>query len=376
MKQDSITLRQGQSLLVLFVFGSSVVVGVSSGAGNDAWVSLVLSVLISIPMLCVYARIMRLYPEMDLFEIMEQLFGKVISKMLTLLMTWYAIHLCALVLRNFTEFIEITAMPETPQLPIMIMMLLVTAYLARSGLRTLGKWSVPMLFFVLFVVVFTVLASLRNMEFSNIQPMFAHSVGIIAKNAVQIYSFPFAETVLFLFFAKGVKKQDSPYRLYLLAFLFAALILLIVMLRNLFILGPKLMAVEYFPSLAAARIIRIGDFLTRIEGSISLNFIIAGIAKITVCLLAASRGMAYVTGVQNHKILILPVGLFTVALGSIVYQSTMEMFGFLDYYWVYAAPFQFLIPTVVWIAAEIKSRRSKNRNFGKQKVPAGAAAGD
>ncbi len=373
MKQESITIRQGQSLLALFILGSALVLGVSANAGNDAWVSLVMSTLMALPILCIYARIMKLYPEMDLFDILEALFGKFGGKVLTALMTWYALHLCSLVLRNFTEFVQITAMPETPQLPVMIMLFAITAYLARSGLKTFGKWSFPMLLLVVIILGITIVFSFGKMDLSNIQPLFSHSFGLIFQGALYIYSFPLVETVLFLCVAKGFSKGDSPYRLYLVPLLFGAFLLLLAMLRNLFLMGSPMLGIEYFPSFSAARLIDIGDFLTRIEGTISINFIIGGITKLVLCLMAASRGMARLTGIENHKILILPMGLVAVALASILYQSVMEMFGFIPYYWVYAMPFQVFIPLLVWIVAEIKKKKPRNSVLP---TAGNAAAGD
>ena len=358
MKQDSITIRQGQFLLVLFMLGSSLVLGVNSNAGNDSWVSLLISVAMAFPPFAIFARIIRLYPETDMFDIFDMLFGKIGGKILTALMTWYALHLCSLVLRNFTEFIQITAMPETPQFAIMITLFAVTTYLTRSGLKTIGKWSVPMFVFVNIVIFVTIMFSFGKLRFSNIEPMFSHSFGLIFQGAVQTTSFPFMETVLFLCVAKGFPQGSSPYKLYIVPLLFAGAILLIAMLRNLFLLGSAMLRIEYFPSFAAIRIIDIGDFLTRIEGTVTMNFTVAGITKISLCLLAASRGMARLAGIENHKTLILPMGLVAIALGSTIYQSTMEMFQFIPYYWVYASLFQIFIPLLVWVAAEIKKRKS------------------
>jgi spore germination protein KB len=95
-----------------------------------------------------YARIIRLFPGKDLFEILEILFGAIGGKILIALFTWYPIHLGALVLRNFSEFTQISAMPETPQLPMMILMVLTTIYLARHNMKGVGKWSTVALFFI------------------------------------------------------------------------------------------------------------------------------------------------------------------------------------------------------------------------------------
>ncbi len=358
MQKESLTLRQGQCLLIMFIFGSSAVLGASNLAGQDAWASLALGITIAIPIVLLYARIMKLFPEQSLYDIMETLFGKLVAKVFAILMVWYAVHLGSLVMRNFSEFIMVSALPSTPQLAVMFVLLFVTMYMARSGIQILAKWSIALLPVVLIVVVITIALSLQIMDFSNILPFLSHSPRTIAIGAWQDTSFPYAETVLFLCASKGIKKEDSPYRLYFFAVIIGGSVLMLVFLRNLFILGAALLRIEYFPSFVATSVIQVGDFLGRIEGSISLNFILAGIVKITVCLLAASRGLAKIFGVPDHNKLIVPAGLLATALGAIVYNSTMEMYGFLKYYGVYTIPFQILIPLIVWITAEIRTRKT------------------
>jgi spore germination protein KB len=124
------------------------------------------------------------------------------------------------------------------------------------------------------------------------------------------------------------------------------------------------MKIEYCPSDIAARIINIGDFLTRIEGSISMNFIMAGITKITVCLLVAAKGMAHLFGISNYRKILIPVALLALALSAILYETAMEMFAFLEAYQYYALLFQIIIPVIVWMFAEIKVRRQKKLAAG------------
>ncbi len=360
MNKDGITICQGQYLLTLFLLGSALAYGGNANVGNDIWISALMSLLITIPLVSILARIMKLYPGMDLFEILEALFGKVGGKILTALMTWYGIHFCSLVWRHFSEFIQVSVMPETPQLPVLILMFAITAYLAKSGLKAMAKWSVPMLVFVVFMLGITIFIGLGRMRFSNMLPMFSHSIGLLSQGALQLSSLPFAELVMFLYVAKGFPKGESPYKLFLIPAIFSTAIIFLIIVRNLTLLGSAMMSIEYFPSYAAVRIIEIEDFLTRNEGIVLLNFTISIIAKSSLILLAATRGVASLLNIKNSNILIVPVGLLIIALGSIEFKSLMEMTGFINYYWIYESPFQVAIPLLVWITAEFKKRKPRN----------------
>ncbi len=361
MRKDPITFTQSVFTLVLFIFGSSVVLGVSGVAKQDAWVSLITATAMMVPLMLVYARIMRLYPETDLFDILEILFGKIIGKVLIALITWYALHLCSLVVRNFTEFMQIVAFPETPQLPMMISLILVTAYLAISGVNVLGKWSMIMFPIVVLTVILTIVMATVDLDFTNIQPILANGFQKILSGGYQILTFPFAETVLFLGVAGSVRKEINPYKIYGTAVLTGSLILLLIILRNILILGGPMISASYFPSYTTARILHVSDFLTRVEGTITMNFLLSGIVKITLCLIVAAKGISKLFAIDDYKQMIMPTSMMVVALCAIVYTSAMEMFGFIVYYQVYAIPFQLFIPAAVWITAEIRNKMQSKR---------------
>ena len=247
-------------------------------------------------------------------------------------------------------------MPETPQLPIMLVLLLVTVYLAKSGIQTIGKWAIIVLFILLTVLFLTVFLLLNQMDFTNILPIMNHSTKTILAGSYRLFSFPFAETVLFLSLADSIKKEDSPYKVYVYGVSLGAIILLLVILRNIEALGPALYESSQFPSYTAARIINVGDFLARVEGTISMNFILTGITKITICLLAASKGLCSLFQIKDYKKVVFPVGLTAMALASIIYKSAIQMLNFIKIYEIYAILFQIVIPVLIWVGAEIKTR--------------------
>lgn len=359
MIKEKMTSNQMIAAIIMFIFGSSVITGVSTDAHQDSWISLIMALIMVLPLIIIYARIIKLYPGEGLYDIINELFGKVVSKIIIILMTWYAIHLGALVLSDFTEYIKITTLLDTPKIIVAITLLMVTVYISKSSIYTLGKWALVSFPIVIIMVIITVVFSINTLDVHNIFPIMEHSLKDIATGAYKIVSFPFAETVLFLPLACFVKKEDSPNKIYISSILIGSFVLLVVIFRNLTVLGAEMMSISYFPSLVATRIIDVGDFLTRIEGVITINFILAGITKITICLIVAAKGMAKIFDVKKYRDLILPATLLILAISMIQYTNVMELFEFLDPYAIYAIPFQIVIPLIVWVKAEIVTRRRK-----------------
>ncbi|MDD4700102.1 MAG: endospore germination permease [Oscillospiraceae bacterium] len=360
MPKDRLSSKQMICIIVLFIFGSTVIMGIPSNSEQDSWISLILACAFSIPVVLVYARILHLFPEKNFCDIVETLVGKIGSKFFIILIIWYALHLGGLVMCNFHEFIALSDLPNTPHFVIIIPILVLVIYLAKSNLSTFGNWSVITLIITMVFVAIIMIFSFKDADFSNLLPIFNHDIGNISLSSYKIFSFPLAETVLIMGMFGSVKSGTNPYKVYITAILFGSLVLLFAVLRNIVVLGPGMLSSEYYPSYTTTRIISIGDFLTRIESTIAISFILAGLTKITVCLLAASNGLAKLFGVKDPKQLIVPTCVLMVAICFTSFSNIMEIFIFAsDSYYIYAIPFQLIIPFVIWIIAEIRTHRGK-----------------
>lgn len=125
MGNRRITSWQMQAIIMMFFVGSSYVMGDVSKTKQDTWITFILGAIFEIPMIFIYCAILQKYPDKNFFEIIEILFGKIIGKIICGLYAWYAVHLCSMVTRIFTDFIHILNMPETPVIVILIFMILI-----------------------------------------------------------------------------------------------------------------------------------------------------------------------------------------------------------------------------------------------------------
>lgn len=359
MKKEMLTSRQTVCLLSMFLFGSAAIIGSGTEVAQDSWIALLMAAAFSAPFFLLLGRLGRLFPDKGFFELVETLLGKIAGKVVIALMTWYCLHLCALVLRDFSEFVGVCVMPETPHMPIMLIVMMAVIYLVKSGVETMGKWSIFMLPVILTVLTMTVLLSMNTMDPSRLLPVMSHDIGAIAKSSYMFVAFPYLETVVFLCAFQGARDSRYPYKPYILAFLLATAALVIIDLRNTMLLGSQVLDVVYFPSYVAVKVIRLGDIISRIEGSIAMNYVIGGVAKISVCLLGAAKGVERLLGLRGHKQFVLPLGLLAAALCGALYHSNVELYAFLEVYQIYAIPFQIFIPLLIWILAEIRARKDR-----------------
>jgi spore germination protein KB len=354
MDREKITQRQAVSMVALFVVGSAMVVGVSKESKQDAWIAYLIAFAAAMPVIYVYARILGRYPGKSFFAICTEVFGRIGGKIAVALFTWFALHLGALVMRNFSEFIQVTAFNEMPQTISLLGMAVLSIWIVSRGAEAMGRWSAVVLPFVVIVVAATILLLIKDMHPSYLLPV-GEYLPQVPKDAWNGFSFPMAETVLFLGVLDTLKRGDRPGRswLYGLSAGFAVL-LMGGFLRNAMTLGFPLEKDLSFPSYGAVSVIIAGNFISRIENAVSTDLLLCGFIKISVCLMAASRGFASLCGTDDYRSFVAPVGLLMMAFASVVYRNIMEMFAFIDIYPYYAFPVEVLLPLVLCVAAEVK----------------------
>lgn len=359
MQKEQITDKEGIGLLIVFVIGSTLIIGIGGDAKNDAWIAGIMGGIMCIPMLLIYSRILSLFQGKDLFDILNITLGKVLGKIIAVIYIWYAFHLGALVLRNYGEFMNTVAMPETPMFVTMFCLELVCIIAVRLGIEVLGRttmYFIPILFFILVIVQ---ILGISQLHFNYIKPIFGNGLSQIIKGGFSAFSFPFAETVLFIGVFSSLKTKKSHAKVYLLGILISAPIIIITTTRNILMLG-NMLGSFHFPSYEAVSKISIGDFIQRIEVTDSFVFVYGIFIKSSICLLVACKGIAKMFNLKDYRSIVIQTGLLMIYFSYIVYDNIMEMrYWAFKVYPYYAFPMQVILPIIIWILAEVKARKNK-----------------
>lgn len=374
MNKEKISDIQGIKLMVLFIFGSTVVLGIGGEAERDMWLSVAAAILLAVPLLLIYSRVLSLFPGKDLFEILELNFGKFFGKLISLLFIWFSFHLGALILRNFGEFIITVALPETPMIVVIIISGLLCIWGAKAGIETMAKCAEYFIIFVMALLIIFNLLLIPNMHTDNILPIMGNGLGKAMAGVLSSLTYPFGETVIFMAVFSALQHKKSPYKVYIPALLIGGAVVLFIDLSNIMVLGPFTIKAMYFPTYSAIARVNIGNFLQRMEIAVTIMFLLSGFIKTTVCLLAATKGLGRVLGFDDYRILVTPVGLLMVELAYIIYDDMLEMFDWVKVWSYYALPFEVILPVMIWIFIELK-QRVKNKPKATETVVEDGSSG-
>lgn len=359
MKKGEISARNIGCVIALSTLATTLIVGFSE-IEQDIWIAVVISFLLGIPLMMMYARIAALNPGLGLFDIISQQVGRFWSKVFYFALIWYALHVSALVTRNFTEFVVTISLERTPKIFIIMAIIAVAGYLSGENDNLLGRWAIIVVIVITVNILITLILSITSISFDNLKPFMEHGFKKIFSTAVTLGAISYAETVLVLISFDSLKKGDTPYKAYGIGALLGTGMLFGAQTRNILVLGREVAGVSLFPSYVTARVINPGTFIEHIESLIAFNLIVLGVTKAAVCLRVAAVGMAKLfKKKEGPPSLIVPICLLSTALCITVSSNMLEIVDFVEAYRFYAIPFAIVIPGVLWLKSEAANRKLK-----------------
>lgn len=358
MVRDGKTSARNIGCYVALMAMSSVLMTGFSTVGQDLWFSVVLGSGFAIPLVIMYARIARQHPEKGLFEIIDTLFGKWVANGIILLLCWYALHISALVTRNFSQFVHLISLGETPRAFIIMIMVAVASYLAQSTYKVMGRWALIVVGTIGITLLITVPLALDIMSITNIMPILKSDFRELLSVAFTGCMIAFAETMLVMVGFGDLKKGESPYKVYCIGLALGGLLILTAVLRNVLILGKEMVSASVFPGYVAARVAKPGSFIERIESITAFNHVLLGISKCAICIKVVSVGIGRLLNIQEHtKRIVVPVGMLSAALCVSTFSNMQELIVFASAYRYYALLFTLIIPAVILIKSEMRKRK-------------------
>ena len=367
MDKEIISIRQGVYMVAMFITGSFMVMNTGDETRQDIWIVILMAMAISIPILLVYSYLLKLHPGKNLFEIFIDIYGKIAGKIFCLLYCWYAFHLGALVIRNFTEFVTTISFPETPQPVVTIFIGLLCIWIVKAGVETMGRWSSFVFPLVAINIIVTVALSATKADLINLRPILYNGIKTILPGTFAVFAFPFAESIIFTMIFDSLKDIKKCFRVLLIGTLIGCFFMVTITVRNIVVLGVQYSIDLYFPSYVAVRTLNIGEIVQRFEVVVAITFILGGFVKISTCLYAAVKGFSKILNIDNYRPVSAPIGFLMMNLACMLYSSLPEMFYWaINIYQYYAIPFQVIIPIVTLIVSLVKAGEKNKKLVSSQ----------
>ncbi|WP_066498506.1 GerAB/ArcD/ProY family transporter [Abyssisolibacter fermentans] len=361
MNKEVITNKQMIILIIMFLAGTTALTVMGMDAKEDFWIASILSMLLAVPMIIIYCRLYYIFPGKNIFDIFEICFGKFIGKIIIIVYTYYLVGEATLVLLNYVYFVDVIFLTYTPLIVILISIMILCIWITKIGINVIGRWAELMVIIFMILIGVCILFAIPKMDINNIRPTLYSGINPILKGVFETYTFPFAQMTVFTMIFNNFKGKKSAYKVYSLGLLIGSLLSLLISTTSILILGAKTASKAVYPIYVAMSRIDAFNVIQGIDIIISTVFILGVFIKLSVYLIATSKGFATMFIFNDYRLFVIPTTLFMLILSSILFKGVLDYWEYSYEIWPYIAIlFYTIIPIVTFIIAEIRNKIKTN----------------
>lgn len=358
MELGKISSRQ-LVLLVIMLIVSTGAMFLPAIAGKvarqDVWLSGLLVTVVGVGLSLPYGALARRFPGQNPSEYGLRLLGPVFGRLVGLTLFWFSLHTGVLVVREYSELMVGTLMPETPMVAFTIIQVAVACTAARGGIEVIARvnelWA-PLLI-ISSLLVFALVAG--NADWGMLRPVLAEGWTPVLMGAF-VPSAWMGEVIILLYAMAGLRQPEKGTTALTMGALIAGLLLTLGGVVNVAVLGPERVGIETFPTLQLSRIVDVARFITRIESLTVVLWLVGTMVKIALFLHAAAVGLARALGLAEYVPLVLPLGALTVAMAMGIAQDMPSLVALLSGAWpVWALSVELGVPLLLLAASWIRA---------------------
>ncbi|GFN32710.1 GerAB/ArcD/ProY family transporter [Paenibacillus xylaniclasticus] len=313
MDKGKISAAQLTCMLFLSILATSMLTSPSiaySIAKNDMWLTPLIGCLGGFLVVALALALHRRYPGSTLVQYSDLILSKWLGKLVSLVFLLICLLMNAYQLRQFSEIMKLSFMINTPSMVFVVSMILVSALAVNLGIELIGRVSLLFTPIIIFLVIGLILPLVREMEPDQLLPFMADGAGPILRGALalQIWFPIYIYAVMFLPY---VSNQNQARRWLNWGVCWSIIIFVLTFLYIIMTMGAASQHFSY-PFLLLSRYVTIASFMTHLDASIMILWVLDVFIRTIVMYYAAVSGFAQWFQIPSYKALTLPIGLIIV----------------------------------------------------------------
>jgi spore germination protein KB len=304
-------------------------------ARQDAWISIIVAGCIALLLALLVTQVANLYPGLSLIEYSQMILGTWIGKLVIMiyLVQWYTIT--PIVLRQFSDLVNIMLLPETPKESILLLMVLLVAYATfAGGIEGIGRCSEFLGPLIIIMVLLVLLANSNNIHWKHILPVYADSgIKEIIKGSLAPASY-LGHSVEYLMFAAFLSQPRKGRSYAIWAVLIANFLVLITTIMIILVLGVSLSPNMWYPFFEMTQKISLFGFIDNFDAIPVVIWISSVFIKLAVYFFIISYGTAQFLKIRNWKMMVWYITPVMFAFALIPQNVTEATTNYMQRYWV------------------------------------------
>lgn len=361
-------ISTGQLFLLMFLqqVGTTTLFAIGIDAKQDAWIVILLSMLISFLLVWLYTCIHQQYPDQNLTEIFKTVLGKWLAAPFILLYALYFFYTASFNLYESSELLVLFFLHDTPLNAVFLLVVPLVITGIILGMEVFGRSAQLIapyyIFFLVAIFLMTVLSG--NAEFENLSPVLENGMGNVLKAMPFVTFFPFGEVVVFLMYFHMVNEKEKVQKTAFFAIGFVGIMVTFSTIIIITALGAEMAARQTVPLFAVIKKINIGNVIQRLDALGGAVLFIGGFYKMTIFFNAAVSAVNSLFKIKHPYIAIGLLSVTWIVFANLYFKSYIfyqEVGSDINPYLMY--PFQILIPGFLLLIILFKKRSRKSNKW-------------
>ena len=368
VEHSKISATQFMFAIVCFIRSSSLLSALFASITNqDSWIVVIFGMIVCLPVIWVYVSLAKAFPRLNLIQINNQVFGRIVGKVISALYIWFFFTLTALNLRDLGGFVNRAIMTRTPQIVIIIIFILLCAWAVYYGLEVVTRYSIYFIAISTTILVTSIFSITLNIDFKNFLPIFDQPIYSYIQGTHILSVIPFGELVVFLMVTPYVDiKAIKLSRYFFGGFLIGGSLILLVILRDIAVLGNVIKYLS-LPSFETFRLATLFKSVSHMEILFSVLLIILLYFKISFLFYVSLLAVSHFFHIKTYRPLILPSAAIIVTYSILIFENRMQHIMIsretAPFFWPL---FEMILPFITLIAAYIKKAAKKDKADNKE----------
>lgn len=357
-EKDMISSTQLVFLIIGLIEGETLTSTFISGiTKQNTWIVLIIGFVIITFMLFIYTSLSNMFPRKSLVEINDLVYGRFLGKIVSILYMAYFLQIVSINFRYIADFFSTYLFPQTDILIFIISILIVSTYAVKKGLEVIARSAIVIAIMATLVDIIITIFTLEYFKISNFLPVLQIKLKEFVQGINLMVSIPLGEIIVFLMIFPSVNNMKQVKKSAFLGYIIGNIFFLMIILRNISVLG-NIEAIHVLPSYQVAKLINVGDIITRMEVLIAIILLFNEFLKICIFYYAAVVSTAQIFKLEDYKILVVPIGILGAVFSISMFSSDIDYLYYgNNIYPIYILLFIVIFPVLSFIIVSIKKYR-------------------
>ncbi|MFS0788033.1 endospore germination permease [Shouchella sp. 1P09AA] len=317
------------TFIVIYATCSTALLGIPASmayfVSQDAWLVPIIGSLIGVPIIFCYTMLARWMPNGTIFQMNDYILGKPLGTFASAVFLLFPLfHFPAIISYN-VGFMANFLLPGTPLFVLFLLCMLTIVYGIYCGIEPIARTATLISIFFIPPLILLIGLNTPDVDVKMLQPMLRMSVSDGANALAFFMGNVVCNVVIQLtVFPRYLTSKKYGERGLWIGYLIGCTILTVLTFLCITVLSPQVTGRDFYPALSLAQRIELGEFLERIEATITILWFISIYFNLLLYLFAIMEGISHLFKLKDSKALLLPVGMLLLFVSLTMFDSVVQ----------------------------------------------------